>query len=58
MHFTRLIHGGIEAGPNAVLAFAREGYRKSDINVRDLFDALTYGGVWRFLGAVSRDVLG
>lgn len=49
VHFTRLIHGGIEAGPNAVLAFAREGYRKTDINLRDLFDALTYGGFWRFL---------
>ncbi len=34
VHFTRLIHGGIEAGPNAVLAFAREGYRKTDINAR------------------------
>ncbi|MBS1858769.1 MAG: L-2-hydroxyglutarate oxidase [Acidobacteria bacterium] len=49
VHFTRLIHGGIEAGPNAVLAFAREGYRKSDLNAADLFDALTYGGLWRFL---------
>ena len=49
VHFTRLIHGGIEAGPNAVLAFAREGYRKSDVNLADLFDALTYGGFWRFL---------
>jgi len=49
VHFTRLIHGGVEAGPNAVLAFAREGYRKSDVNLRDLFDALTYGGFWRFL---------
>ena len=49
VHFTRLIHGGIEAGPNAVLAFAREGYRKTDINLRDLFDSLTYGGLWRFL---------
>ena len=49
VHFTRLIHGGIEAGPNAVLAFAREGYHKSDVNLRDLFDALTYGGFWRFL---------
>ena len=49
VHFTRLIHGGIEAGPNAVLAFAREGYRKSDINLRDLFDAVTYSGLWRFL---------
>ena len=49
VHFTRLIHGGIEAGPNAVLAFAREGYRKTDFNAGDLFDALTYGGFWRFL---------
>ena len=49
VHFTRLIHGGIEAGPNAVLAFAREGYRKSDVNLANLFDALTYGGFWRFL---------
>jgi len=49
VHFTRLIHGGIEAGPNAVLACSREGYRKTDFNARDLFDALTYGGFWRFL---------
>jgi len=49
VHFTRLIHGGIEAGPNAVLAFAREGYRKSDFNPVDLYDALTYGGFWRFM---------
>jgi L-2-hydroxyglutarate oxidase len=49
VHFTRLIHGGIEAGPNAVLAFAREGYRKTDVNIPDLFDALTYGGFWRFM---------
>jgi (S)-2-hydroxyglutarate dehydrogenase len=50
VHFTRLIHGGIEAGPNAVLAFAREGYRKTDFRAADLFDALTYPGLWRFLG--------
>jgi L-2-hydroxyglutarate oxidase len=49
VHFTRMIHGGIEAGPNAVLAFAREGYRKTDFNPADLFDALTYPGLWRFL---------
>lgn len=54
VHFTRLIHGGIEAGPNAVLAFAREGYRKTDINLRDLFDALTYRGLWRFLARYPR----
>ena len=49
VHFTRLIHGGVEAGPNAVLAFAREGYRKTDFNARDLADALTYPGLLRFL---------
>jgi len=54
VHFTRLIEGGIEAGPNAVLAFAREGYRKTDINVRDLADALVFSGLWRFLGRHKR----
>jgi (S)-2-hydroxyglutarate dehydrogenase len=54
VHFTRLIHGGIEAGPNAVLAFAREGYRKSDLNLPDLWDALTFSGLWRFLGTHKR----
>ncbi len=54
VHFTRLIHGGVEAGPNAVLAFAREGYRKTDVDLGDLFDALTYSGLWRFLGRHKR----
>lgn len=49
VHFTRLIHGGIEAGPNAVLAFAREGYRWSNINPRDLAESLTFPGLWKFL---------
>jgi L-2-hydroxyglutarate oxidase len=49
VHFTRLIHGGIEAGPNAVLAFAREGYRHTDFRLRDMFETLTYRGFWRFL---------
>jgi (S)-2-hydroxyglutarate dehydrogenase len=49
VHFTRLIRGGIECGPNAVLAYAREGYRKTDFNLADLFDALSYSGFWRFL---------
>lgn len=47
VHFTRLIHGGIECGPNAVLAFAREGYTKFDINLVDLFESLTYPGFLR-----------
>jgi len=50
VHFTRLIHGGVEAGPNAVLALAREGYSWSRVNPRDIFDAITFNGLWRFLG--------
>ncbi len=49
VHFTRLIEGGVEAGPNAVLAMAREGYSKWRLNPRDLFDALSYGGLWKFM---------
>jgi len=49
VHFTRLIHGGIEAGPNAVLAFAREGYCKTDVSLRDFIDTLAYPGFWRFV---------
>jgi L-2-hydroxyglutarate oxidase len=44
VHFTRMIKGGVECGPNAVLAFAREGYGKADINARDLLESLTYSG--------------
>lgn len=49
VHFTRLIHGGIEAGPNAVLAFAREGYTKWRLNPADLADAVFFRGLWKFL---------
>jgi (S)-2-hydroxyglutarate dehydrogenase len=49
VHFTRLVHGGIEAGPNAVLALAREGYRWLNINVRDVMESLCYPGLWKFL---------
>jgi (S)-2-hydroxyglutarate dehydrogenase len=44
VHFTRMIGGGVECGPNAVLAFAREGYRKRDVRASDLFEAVTYTG--------------
>ncbi len=54
VHYTRMIHGGIEAGPNAVLAFAREGYSKTDISAGDLWDALTFAGLWNFLGRHKR----
>lgn len=48
VHYTRLIHGGVECGPNAVLAFAREGYRKRDFSLRDTLETFTYKGFWRF----------
>jgi len=54
VHFTRLIEGGVEAGPNAVLAFKREGYKKTDFSAVDLFDALSFGGLWKFLGQHKR----
>ncbi|MVM39776.1 L-2-hydroxyglutarate oxidase [Spirosoma sp. HMF3257] len=44
VHFTRMVHGGVEAGPNAVLAFQREGYKKSDINLKELFETLAWPG--------------
>lgn len=47
VHLTRMIDGSVHAGPNAVLALAREGYGWSHINLRDLADALTYPGLWR-----------
>jgi len=51
VHFTRMINGGIEAGPNAVLAFKREGYRKSLFNLVELTESLTYPG---FLKVASK----
>lgn len=44
VHFTRMIAGGVECGPNAVLAFKREGYRKSDVSLRDLSEVLVNPG--------------
>jgi len=44
VHFTRRIDGEIEAGPNAVLAFKREGYKKSQINIAELWESLTWSG--------------
>ncbi|WP_209122711.1 L-2-hydroxyglutarate oxidase [Alkalihalobacillus sp. BA299] len=47
VHFTRMIDGTIEAGPNAVLSLKREGYYKKDINVKDIIEVLTYRGFWK-----------
>lgn len=50
VHFTRGIDGEIEAGPNAVLGFKREGYKKTDINLKDLAETLTYKGFIKLAG--------
>ena len=58
VHFTRTIHGDVEAGPNAVLALAREGYRKTDINIRHLWKTLSYKGFWSLAGKHWKTGLG
>ena len=47
VHFTRTIHGEVEAGPNAVLALAREGYRKTSFNAAEAWNTLSYAGFWK-----------
>jgi len=58
VHFTRRITGNVDAGPNAVLALAREGYRHSDINLREFAGSLAYGGFWRMARKNWRSGLG
>lgn len=58
VHFTRRITGKVDAGPNAILALAREGYRHSDINVRDLAGSLTYSGFWKMAARHWRNGMG
>ena len=47
VHFTKMIDGSVHAGPNAVLAFKREGYYKTDFSLRDTFETFTYKGFWK-----------
>ncbi|RJR42523.1 MAG: L-2-hydroxyglutarate oxidase [Deltaproteobacteria bacterium] len=67
VHFTRKVSGEVKCGPNAVLAFAREGYRKTDIKLQDLFESLTHPGfakiavkywrtgIWEVWRSLSKD---
>lgn len=57
VHFTRMIGGEVEAGPNAVLSFKREGYKKTDINLYDLAEVLTYKGFWRLASGFMKEGL-
>jgi L-2-hydroxyglutarate oxidase len=58
VHFTRMMKGGVEAGPNAVLAFSREGYRKSDINIGELTEILRWPGFQKVAAKYWRTGLG
>lgn len=58
VHFTRTIHGEVEAGPNAVLALAREGYRKRDINIYHAWQIFSYRGFWSLARKYWRTGLG
>ncbi|MDR3619993.1 MAG: L-2-hydroxyglutarate oxidase [Paludisphaera borealis] len=58
VHFTRMIEGGVECGPNAVLAFGREGYRKTDFNLADMADTLSYAGFLKLAAKYWKTGLG
>jgi L-2-hydroxyglutarate oxidase len=58
VHFTKTVHGEIEAGPNAVLAFRREGYSRWQVSPADMLSLLRYGGFWRMASKYWRTGLG
>jgi L-2-hydroxyglutarate oxidase len=58
VHFTRMAKGGVEAGPNAVLAFQREGYKKSDINLSELVESLAWPGFQKVAAKYWRTGMG
>ena len=58
VHFTRMAEGGIEAGPNAVLAFRREGYTRTDVNIPELAETLSWPGFQKVIGKYWRTGFG
>jgi (S)-2-hydroxyglutarate dehydrogenase len=58
VHFTRRIGGEVDAGPNAVLAFKREGYKKTDFALKDVSETLTYQGFWKMAAKYWKDGAG
>jgi L-2-hydroxyglutarate oxidase len=58
VHFTRMINGGIEAGPNAVFAFKREGYKKTDVSLNDLWDSISWPGFQKVIFKYTKMGLG
>ena len=58
VHFTRMIDGEVDAGPNAVLSFKREGYRKIDFNLKDFSEVMGYGGFWKLASKYMKEGMG
>ena len=58
VHFTRRIHGGVEAGPNAVLSFKREGYSRTSFNLADAMSTASFPGFWKMAGKYWESGLG
>jgi L-2-hydroxyglutarate oxidase LhgO len=58
VHFTRRIHGGVEAGPNAVLAFRREGYSRTSFSLSDSLSVATFGGFWIMAAKMWKSAIG
>jgi L-2-hydroxyglutarate oxidase len=54
VHFTKMIDGSVECGPNAVFSFAREGYHKTSFNFKETWEALTYKGTWKLFSKFWR----
>ena len=57
VHFTRMIHGGIEAGPNAVFAFKREGYKRTDVDIEELWETVRFSGFRKIAAKYWREGL-
>ena len=55
VHFTKMIDGSVHAGPNAVLSLKREGYKKTDYDLRDFIEVLTYPGFWKLAAKHADD---
>ncbi len=55
VHFTKMIDGTVHAGPNAVLSLKREGYRKTDFDIRDAAEIFSYPGFWKLASKYSKD---
>lgn len=58
VHFTRMMNGGVAAGPNAVLAFKREGYRFSSFDWKDTIDTISWPGFWKIVGKYGQTGIG